>query len=144
MKKAIDIINMVDESRGKYYLAVDEDCSNLQSRLESLGYKVLSFPKGTRDKDINRLLIENNVKYFITKNKSHFLVFRNQLPRPNYHLLGLSQSVFGNVDQLARTIEKAIMYDSRLKGSPNILDIDNQYMNNLSGLIKREKNSQKK
>lgn len=142
MKKAIDIIKVVDESRRKYYLAVDEDSSNLKSRLENLGYKVLSFPKGTSDKEVNSLLIENNVKYFMTKNKDDFVVFRNTTPSPTYHLVGLSSSVFGNVDQLARTIEKAIMFDSRLNGAPNILDIDSQYMNNLTSLVKREKKKQ--
>lgn len=143
MKKAIDIIKVVDESRRKYYLAVDEDSSNLKSRLENLGYKVLSFPKGTSDKEVNRLLIENNVKYFMTKNKEHFSRFRNTNPSPTYHLIGLSSSVFGNVEQLARTVEKAIMFDSRLKGAPIVLDIDSQYMNNLSNLIKQEKKKQK-
>ena len=143
-KKAIEVINFIDEEKSKYYLAVDEGCSNLKSILEGLSYKVLNFSKGLSNEDVNRLLIENKVKYFMTKNKDDFVVFRNDLPSPTYHLLRLSSSVFGNVDQLARTVEKAIMFDSRIKGAPNMLDIDSIYMDNLSKLIKKEKTSQRK
>lgn len=142
-KKTIDVINFLDEAKSKHNLAVDKDCSNLKSKLESLGYKVLDFSKGLSHDDVNMLLIDNKVKYFMTKNKDDFVVFRNALPSPTYHLIRLSSSVFGNVDQLARTVEKAIMFDSRIKGAPNVLDIDSIYMNNLSKLIKREKTSQR-
>ena len=142
-KKAIEVINFIDEAKSKHNLAVDKDCSNLKSKLESLGYKVLDFSKLLSDEEVNRLLIENKVQYFMTKNKDDFVVFRNALPSPTYHLIGLSSSVFGNVDQLARVIEKAIMFDSRIKGAPNLLDIDSIYMNNLSKLIKKEKTSQR-
>ena len=40
-RKAIDVIKFIDEARSKYSLAVDEDCSNLKSVLEGLGYKVI-------------------------------------------------------------------------------------------------------
>ena len=142
-RKAIDVIKFIDEARSKYSLAVDEDCSNLKSVLEGLGYKVISFPKGISDTEVNKLLIDNNVKYFMTKNKDDFMEFRNASPSPTYHLIGLSSSVFGNVDQLGRTIEKAIMFDSRIKGAPIVLDINSQYMNNLTSLIKREKKVQR-
>ena len=143
-KKTIEVVNFIDEEKSKYYLAVDKDCSNLKSMLEGLGYKVLDVSKGLSDEEVNMLLIENKVKYFMTKNKDDFVVFRNDLPSPTYHLIGLSSSVFGNVDQLARTVEKAIMFDSRIKGAPNVLDIDSKYMDNLSKLIKLAKTSQRK
>jgi hypothetical protein len=143
IRKAIEVINFLGEAKSKYSLAVDEDSSNLKSKLEGLGYKVLSFPKGLSHDDVNMLLIDNKVKYFMTKNKDDFVKFRNVTPSPTYHLLRLSSSVFGNVDQLARVIEKAIMFDSRIKGAPNLLDIDSIYMNNLSKLIKKEKTSQR-
>ena len=144
IRKAIEVINFIDEEKSKHNLAVDTDCSDLKSKLEGLGYKVMSFPKGLSDEEVNKLLIDNNVKYFMTKNKDDFVVFRNALPSPTYHLIRLSSSVFGNVDQLARTVEKAIMFDSRIKGAPNVLDIDSKYMDNLSKLIKKEKTSQRK
>ena len=48
IRKAIEVINFLGEAKSKHNLAVDEDCSDLKSKLEGLGYKVMSFPKGDR------------------------------------------------------------------------------------------------
>jgi hypothetical protein len=143
--KALNIINLIDESRYAHWkLAVDENCLKLKPALEKLGFKVISFQNGLPDNEVNKLLIKEKVNFFLTLDCDDFFTFLRKTPRPNYSILCLSQSVLANVQQTAKAIEGAIMYDLQLDGVARFLDINGQYITNLPKLKKQNKINQKK
>lgn len=146
MKKAKTIIDLLESRAANWILAVDENCKNLKPALENLKFRVLSFPDRTSDEDLHELLLKHKVNFFITKNGKHFEKYFKAptYSKNQYYVLWLSHGIVANVEQTAKTIEGAILYDIRLKETPRSLDITGAYVTKLPRIRKKYLQSLKK
>lgn len=145
-KKLINTINILESRAAKWLLAVDEDIYRLQSYLEHLGYKVIYFGSGKKDSEINKLLLEKGVNFFITKNGKHFEEYVKDInaPKKQYSLIWVEDNVTSDLEILAKIIEKAIMYDRELRGDrPGVRKITGYYITK-SAILKSKADQAKK
>jgi len=64
-------------SKHKKKICFDENLAGVIPYMKEKGYNIFEFEKGIKNKDLNKLMNENNVKFFFTANYSHFEKFLN-------------------------------------------------------------------
>lgn len=111
-------------------LAVDENCRNLKKFLLNLGFKVIDFQSGLSDIEIDYLLSQNKVKYFITLDGDDFFKIRRSSGN-RYDILNIHSTIMADPQRVAKTIEGAILYDDLLRGVGYLLDINGKYISDL-------------
>ena len=145
--KLIEILDLTEARRSKWLLAVDEDIHGFKPYLEKLKFRVLSFEKGIKDKDLHPLLLNARVDFFVTKNGQDFLGYLAEptLPKSQYHILWVSEKLMADPDRAAKGVEGAILYDSRFKrGVASFVKITGKYITELPKIKKASERSRKK
>jgi hypothetical protein len=145
--KLIEILDLTEARRSKWILAVDEDIHGFKPYLERLKFRVLSFEKGIKDRDLHPLLLKAGVDFFVTKNGQDFLEYLAEptLPGNQYHILWVGEKLMADPERAAKGVEGAILYDSRFKGiAPSFFKITGAYITELPKIEKASERNRKK
>ncbi len=139
-KKLIEFSNFSEERYLKWMLAVDKTVCELKPHLEQLSFHVKPFYGEQYAPELDELLIEAKVDFFITTRGKAFERYVYRYLNSQYHVLWISDHLLDDPSRAARAIEGAILYDPRLDSRWNnrwCLIISGAYVTGLPKLKKR-------
>jgi hypothetical protein len=146
-KKLIEFSDFDEERYSRWTLAVDRTVCDLKPCLEKLSFHVEPFFGEQYAPQLDELLIEAKVDFFITtRGKAFERYVRRRYFRKNYNLLWISEHLLEDPPRTAKAIEDAILYDpwlNRRWGSDSV-KITGEYITWLPKLKKRWAHKRKK
>ncbi|MGO8879774.1 MAG: hypothetical protein ACLQMS_09705 [Desulfomonilaceae bacterium] len=145
-KKLIEISNFSEERYLRWILAVDKTVSDLKPYLEQLSFHVTPFHGEQYAPELDQLLIEAKVDFFITTRGKAFGRYIRRFRWTGYNLLWISEHLLDDPPRIAKAIEDGILYDpwlNRRWGSDSV-KITGQYITWLPKLKKRWAHKRKK
>lgn len=118
--------SLLEMSRGKYKVAVDENLHSLGQRLKDLRFNVFFYQQGLPDNELNDILNRDNIKYFITKNGKDFIHLNRRYVliwvNINYEEIGLSKIIEKILmKKIIKSYQSSIMGDI-IMVNPNLID----------------------
>ncbi len=139
-KKLIEFSNFSEERYLKWILAVDKTARDLKTCLEQLSFNVKPFYGEQYAPELDQLLIEAKVDFFITTRGKAFERYVHRYLNSQYHVLWISDYLLDDPPRTAKAIEGALMYDPRVNGQyhwPWCLNITGQYITTFPEIKKR-------
>ena len=113
-KKLIEFSDFNEERYSRWTLAVDKTVRDLKPYLEKLSFHVKPFYGEQYAPELDELLIEAKVDFFITTRGKAFERYVFRYRESQYHLLWIRNHLLNDFSRAARAIEGAILYDPRL------------------------------
>lgn len=113
-KKLIEFSDFNEERYSRWTLAVDDTVRDLKPHLEHLSFHVKPFYGEQYAPELDQLLIEAKVDFFITTRGKAFERYVYRYLASQYNLLWISDHLLDDPSRAARAIEGAILYDPRL------------------------------
>jgi hypothetical protein len=113
-KKLIEFSTFDEERYARWTLAVDESVRDLEPYLKKLSFHVDPFYGEQYAPELDELLLAAKVDFFITTRGKAFERYVYRYRENQYHILWISEHLLDDPSRAARTIEGAILYDTRL------------------------------
>ena len=113
-KKLIEFSEFDEERHSRWTLAVDESVRDLEPYLKKLSFHVDPFYGEQYAPELDELLLAAKVDFFITTRGKAFERYVYRYRENQYHILWISEHLLDDPWRAARTIEGAILYDTRL------------------------------
>jgi hypothetical protein len=110
-KKLIEFSNFDEKRYSRWTLAVDKTVADLKPCLEKLSFHVKPFYGEQYPPELDELLLQAKVDFFITTRGKSFERYARRYFRKSYNLLWISEHLLDDPPRTAKAIEEAILYD---------------------------------